>query len=105
MLGQRLKQLRADKNINQIQLAQDLGVNQGTVGKWETDSRTPDVEMLGRLAEYFNVTIDSLLGRDEPNSVISVLTRKLNTIPEEDRPFVLEALNSTLDIYYKSKGN
>jgi transcriptional regulator with XRE-family HTH domain len=105
MLGQRLKQLRADRSINQIQLAQELGVNQGTVGKWETDSRKPDVETLGRLAEYFDVTIDYLLGRDKQDSVIAVLTRKLNTIPEEDRPFILDTLNSTLDIYYKSKGN
>jgi transcriptional regulator with XRE-family HTH domain len=104
MLGQRLKQLRASKSINQIQLAQELGVNQGTVGKWETDTRKPDVETLKRLADYFDVTMDYLLGEEACDPKIVLLTRDLNRVPEQDREFLLDNLKNTMDIYFKSKG-
>ena len=103
MLSQRLKQLRADKNINQMELARDLGVNQGTVGKWETGSRKPDSEMLSRLADYFSVSIDYLLGRDEKNSDVILLARNLSNLPAEDREFLINNFNSTLDVYFKTK--
>ena len=64
MLGERLKQLRRDMRITQSALAEELGITQQAVGKWETNRSSPDPEMLLRLAEYFNVSTDSLLGRE-----------------------------------------
>jgi len=102
MLATRLKQLRADKNINQIQLASEMGVNQGTVGKWETGDRKPDSGMLMRLADYFSVTVDYLLGGE--STEVLLLTRHLNNVPEEDRAFLLDNFKNTIDVYLKSKG-
>ena len=64
MLGERLKQLRKGKGITQSALAEELGITQQAVGKWETGRSSPDPDMLLRLAEYFCVSIDSLLGRE-----------------------------------------
>lgn len=62
MLADSLKRLRKDKKISQTALAEALGVTQQAVGKWETGRSSPDPQTLVRLAEYFGVTADTLLG-------------------------------------------
>jgi len=101
MFAKRLKLLRAEKGINQIELARAMDVKQGTIGNWETEKRAPDSETLQKLADYFNVTVDYLLGRE--NSDVIFLTRHLNNVPEEDRAFLLDNFKNTIDVYLKSK--
>lgn len=64
MLGSRLKELRKENKVTQSALAEELGVTQQAVGKWETGRSSPDPDTLLRLAEYFGVSTDSLLGRE-----------------------------------------
>lgn len=59
----RLKELRQSRNISQLKLAMDLGINQNTVSRYETGVYQADYDMLIRLADYFDVSIDYLLGR------------------------------------------
>lgn len=69
IFGDILKALREDKDLNQGELAKYMNVDRSTVGKWESNSSKPDYEKLIRLADYFNVTTDYLLGRtDRPNN-------------------------------------
>lgn len=64
----RLKELRKTKNISQLKLAMDLGMNQNSISRYETGERQADYETLIAFADYFNVSIDYLLGRtDNPN--------------------------------------
>ncbi len=64
----RLKELRKTKNISQMKLAMDLGMNQNSISRYETGERQADYETLIAFADYFNVSIDYLLGRtDNPN--------------------------------------
>ena len=58
----RLKELRKEKNLSQTELAKDLEVSQRSVSSWETGFRQPDFETLEKLAKYFGVTSDYLLG-------------------------------------------
>lgn len=63
----RIKELRQRKNIPQKQLAIDLHVSQPTVCDWESGRKTPSARSTQKLADYFGVTVDYLLGRsDEP---------------------------------------
>ena len=62
MFAQRLKQLRAENKITQVQLAEKLGVSKGTVAMWETDKRNPSFEVLDALSGIFDRRIDYLLG-------------------------------------------
>jgi len=79
MFGNRLKQLRCQKNILQKDLAEKLSVSKSTVGMWETDSREPDLKMLVKIADYFNVSLDYLLGRTEsPLTVSGIQTGDIN---------------------------
>ena len=61
----RLKELRKKKHISQIMLAMDLNINQNSISRYETGEREADYATLIAIADYFNVSIDYLLGRTE----------------------------------------
>ena len=59
----RLKSLRKEKNISQLKLAFDLNMNQNTISRYENMERQADYETLIKIADYFGVSVDYLLGR------------------------------------------
>lgn len=59
----RLKELREEKGLTQIQLAEELGMSRGTVGNYESGTRKPRFEDFEAIADYFNVELDYLYGR------------------------------------------
>lgn len=61
----RLKQLRKERKISQLKLAFDLNMNQNTISRYENLERQADYETLIRFADYFDVSVDYLLGRTE----------------------------------------
>lgn len=68
LLSQRLKELRNRKGLSQSALADILGRTQQAIGKWEVGKAEPDGATLSKLASFFNVSVDYLLGRtDQPH--------------------------------------
>jgi len=65
MFGDRLKNLRKELNLSQEELGKKFNVNKGSVSNWENDNRNPDFNTLNKIADYFNVSIDYLLGRTD----------------------------------------
>lgn len=61
----RLKDLRKEKGITQLQLAMELNMSQNTISRYETGERQAGYDELIKIADYFNVSIDYLLGRTE----------------------------------------
>ncbi len=61
----RLKELRKQRNITQLKLAMDLNMNQNTISRYETGEREAGYGELIIIADYFNVSIDYLLGRSD----------------------------------------
>ncbi len=61
----KLRSLRQQKNITQETLANYLGITPQSVGKWERGEGFPDITLLPKLAFYFEVSIDELLGVDQ----------------------------------------
>ncbi len=59
----RLKELRKKRGVSQLKLALDLNMNQNTVSRYETGEREADYATLIQLADYFDVSVDYLLGR------------------------------------------
>lgn len=57
-----LKELRLEKNLGQIDLAQTIGVSKGVISLWENGLREPNMHSLIILAKYFRVSIDELVG-------------------------------------------
>ena len=58
----KISELRKQKQIGQQELAEVLGVTYQSVSKWETGITMPDITLLPAIAEYFNVSVDELLG-------------------------------------------
>lgn len=56
-----LREIRRKKGYNQLKVAMDLNISREALCLYETGKRSPDVEMLLRLSEYFNVSIDYLI--------------------------------------------
>lgn len=75
-----LKSLRESRKITQSQLGEYLGAKKSAISLWESGKRQPDQETLVRIATYFDVTVDYLLGREEQSS-----------IPQEKAPADLRA--------------
>ncbi len=59
----RLKELRKQKGISQLKLAMDLSMNQNSISRYENGIREADYSTLIKIADYFDVSIDYLLGR------------------------------------------
>lgn len=65
----RLKELRKLKNLTQRELAKQIGITQPALSNYE-DGRNPEISILIKLADYFNVSVDYLIGRKPKNKVI-----------------------------------
>ena len=61
----RLKELRKNRRISQIKLAMDLNLSQNSISRYETGEREADYDTLVAIADYFNVSVDYLLGRTD----------------------------------------
>lgn len=70
MIGIRLKELRSATNKTQADVASYLGISRASYSHFENDRNEPDNITLSKLADYFNVTTDYLLGRKvkQPNN-------------------------------------
>lgn len=58
----RLRDLREEKGVGQVELAQALGVSKGIISLWENGLREPKMSALIAIAEYFGISIDYLVG-------------------------------------------
>lgn len=86
MLSQRLKELRLNKKLSQVALAEKLGISNGLYNKYEKKDIRPPYETLQKLSEIYGVSIDYILGKDaSPNipTPTSTPAPTDNTITEE----------------------
>ncbi|MDE5548630.1 MAG: helix-turn-helix domain-containing protein [Clostridia bacterium] len=60
--GERLKELRLEKNMTQTTLAKLIAVDRRTISNWENSTREPDLETFAKLTQILNTSADFLLG-------------------------------------------
>lgn len=60
-----LKMLRQEKNIGQVELSEKIGVSKGIISLWESGKREPTMSSLISLSNFFNVSIDYLVGKED----------------------------------------
>ncbi|MHB8171266.1 MAG: helix-turn-helix domain-containing protein [Thermincolia bacterium] len=101
--GDRLREMRELRKLTQEELGEILSVSDATINRYEKEKRLPDIEMLQRLATYFSVTVDWLLGRSsnpEPSLTDDIppeglmYFRKLKNLPPEAQKQFMEAFKS-----------
>lgn len=61
--SERLKKLRKNKGMSQKALAEAIGMSETGIQNYELETRTPNMETLAKLADYFDISTDYLIGR------------------------------------------
>ena len=69
-LGEKLALLREHHNLTQFELAEQIGVNRQSISQYETVVCMPNTDILVKIADYFHVSTDWLLGRDTSNDIV-----------------------------------
>lgn len=77
MFSDRLKYLRSTEDLTQRDLAIKLGITSGAVGMYESGKRFPDNTILNKIADYFNVSTDYLLGRTDDHTLVRNVDQNL----------------------------
>ena len=79
-----IKALRKERGLTQVQLAQELGVDQATVSKWEIGRAYPEAKYALKLSEYFGVTVDYILNNESDERTQKIdFTQGLNKVIDE----------------------
>ena len=92
-----LKRLRSEKKITQEQLGKAIGVSQQAVNSYENTETQPDFNTLVKIADYFNVTVDYLLGHESHNELPAEI-RKYSFGQEE-----IELISEYLGLSFNQK--
>lgn len=69
MFASTLKSLRTLHKLTQKEFAAKFNLTQQAIGKWESGISTPDYETLGKIADYFDVSVDYLIGHEKKPTV------------------------------------
>jgi HTH-type transcriptional regulator, competence development regulator len=83
MLGETIAKLRKEKGLSQYELADRLGFSRGKLSNYEQGSRQPDYDTLKKIADYFEVSIDFLLGREEKANTKKDTLEEVNKLVKE----------------------
>lgn len=106
-----LRLLRREKDITMKKLGKNLGLAESTISLYETGKRQPDFETLSKIAEYFNVSVDYLLGnsdirnpyKEDPDSDLRRIERARRNMPQEEKERMMKVLEAAFDKYLPEK--
>ena len=102
--GDNLRKLLNDRGITQKQLAMSLNIAASTLGNYIQDSREPDFETLKRLADFFDVSIDYLLGhcsKEANNHLENEILHIFRSLTPEQQEIYLEQGKAMIKLNHK----
>jgi len=112
IFSKRIKDLREGMHLSMDQLAKELGVNKSRVNMWENNGTIPRGELLIKLAQFFKVTTDYLLGNDDmtglsaTNIKLNALQRNLGKLNERELEQAEGMLKAVfMDIFNDDEGD
>lgn len=98
--GDNLERIRKDRKVSQAKLGAALGLTQQMVSSYEKETSSPNIDVLIKIAQYFNVSIDTLVGyvvkTPEANSSKARLIRLFDTLNDDDRQKCLLIIETIL---------
>lgn len=110
MEGERLSELRKDNGLTQKDLAEILGVSENSISLYERNINTPDDELKVKIANYFNVSLDYLLGATDKqiplnrNETQFIYAENLPNNAYKEMKTFLDYLQNKYKIWYNKKG-
>lgn len=79
-IAENIKTLRREKKYTQEQLAEAMGVSVGAVSKWENGSSVPELGLIMELADFFEISVDSLLGYRMRDNTAEVYAERIDSL-------------------------
>lgn len=116
LIGEKIKELRKNKKISQEQLGNAVGVSKMAISYFEKGKKAPSRETLEKIADYFDVTTDYLLGRsedpelnEEEDKIVSEegknILALIESLPEDERKKAWEQLEMYVTYMQNKKNN
>lgn len=107
MFGEKLKELRTEKNLKQEELGEILGVSKATISSWEMNRTQPPFETIEEIIKYFNVSPNHLFGFTQEDITkikqLNQVAREAGLIKGED--MTMEEFKKAIDIVEVLRGN
>ncbi|MVO74117.1 helix-turn-helix domain-containing protein [Paeniclostridium sordellii] len=97
MFGERLKSLRKSLNLTQKELGEKLNVSGRVVGYYESNDRFPDKDTLTKIADFFEVSVDYLLGRTNSKNNTNIDSLKIDENEKDVEELLEETMSQILD--------
>lgn len=98
--GSNLEHIRKEKKISQAKLGKSLGLTQQMISSYEKDISSPNVEVLTKIANYFKISIDELVGhtidRNDTTSYNARLLHYFETLADEDKERCLTIIQTIM---------
>lgn len=85
-LGERIRLLREEKRLSQEELGKIFSLSQSAIAYYETNRKDPSSETLRKMADFFNVTLDFLLGRSDVRNPCEILAAHRIDDPMDELP-------------------
>ena len=104
-IGEIISRTRKEKALTQEQLSEVFGISVAAVSKWETGTAYPDITLLPKIAEFFDISVDRLLGYDMSKAELNIgecLKKADDLLSNNQRK---EALPYLADLAYKYPNN
>ncbi|MCC0671629.1 helix-turn-helix domain-containing protein [Clostridioides sp. ES-S-0145-01] len=106
ILSKNLKDLRTKKGLTQEQVAKDLMITKVSIGRYENGTREPKIETLESLSNYYNVSVDYLLGKTSienhtTTDEISKIINAYESLPKEAQEHTNSYIEFLVDRYKK----
>lgn len=102
-IGENILQKRKERGITQEELAEFMMVTKASVSKWETGQSHPDILLLPKLATFFNISVDELIGYDPDLSSAQIQKFYIdleNRVPDAGMDSILEDIKIKIKQYY-----
>ena len=95
LLSENIKALRVNRGLSQVEFAKKLHVTKQCVSNWENDNVLPSIEMLVKIANFFSVTTDYLLGREEKTVIVA------NGLKDNQLAHITQIVNDFIELNNK----
>lgn len=100
LIGERLKQLRKEHKLTQTDLGNKINVTKVSISGYENGNRSPDTETLTRLADYFDVSTDYLLGRSDVRTMVGAAPQYDENLRQPQKDVVTFFVNLDREVFY-----
>lgn len=97
-------QLMEEKGVTAYRVAKETGITQATLSRWKTGKVSPSIETLQVLAEYFEVTIDYLMGNTHADEQTPPETQKAPTLNKKDERDIAKTLGQLKETLENEEG-